>query len=171
MTSLLAANLSVTSVITQPFCRCEFFSTSRKNIHYQHYPQFSPSTPNTKKRTFLKISVLATGPISLSMCYSNDSLLGISLDMSTIFILQSIEKVTSPPGDRGYTRLLEVFTLGILLRERAQGRKKWGRRKPGRKCKAQGTEADHTLTLSLVSFTKSLTHLVALAPTGNNSHI
>lgn len=42
------------------------------------------------------------------------SLLGTSLDMSTIFILQSNETVTSPPGDRGNTRLLEVFTLGFL---------------------------------------------------------
>lgn len=96
------------------------------------------------------------------------SLLGTSLDMSTIFILQSNETVTSPPGDRGNTR--GVYA-GFLLRGRAQGRKKWGRRKPGRKCKAQATEADHMLTLSLVSFTKSLTHLVALTPTGNSSHI
>lgn len=43
MTSLLAANLSVTSVITHPFCRCEFFPISRKNISHQHYPQFSSS--------------------------------------------------------------------------------------------------------------------------------
>lgn len=171
MTSLLAANLSVTSAITQPFCRCEFFPTSRNNIHHQHYPQFSPSTPNTKKGTFLKISVLATGPSHFQCPTPMYSLRGTSLDMSTIFILQSNETVTSPPGDRGNTRLWEVFTLGFLLRARAQERKKWGRRKPGRKCKAQDTEADHMLTLSLLSFTKSLTHLVALAPTGNNSHI
>lgn len=141
MTSLLAANLSVTSVITQLFCRCEFFPTSRKNIPHQHYPQFSPSTPNTKKRTFLKISVLATGPASLSLSTPVAPYLEFPKTWAQSLSFRALRR--SPVLQvTGNTRLLEAFTLGFLLREGAQGRKKWGRRKPGRERKAQGTKAD-----------------------------
>lgn len=67
MTSLLAgtqANLSVSSVVTQPSCRCEFFPTSKQNIPHQHSLQFSPPTPNTKTGTVLKIGVPATAPLA-----------------------------------------------------------------------------------------------------------
>lgn len=137
MTSLLAANLSVTSVITQPFCRCEFFPTSRKNIPHQHYPQFSPSTPNTKKRSFLKISVLATSSASLSLSTPVAPYLEFPKTWAQSLSFRALRR--SPVLQvTGNTRLLEAFTLGFLLSEGAQGRKKWGEKEARKRTQSTG---------------------------------